>query len=82
MDEITKQKIFRILKKEVNVEFDELDPKKDFRDLVNLDSMQFVAILARIEAEFDIEIPISAMEVHTLNEFLSIIDAELLKTPS
>jgi acyl carrier protein len=41
---------------------------------VSLDSMQFVSLMARIEVELNIELPISAMEVKTLNEFLAVVE--------
>jgi acyl carrier protein len=74
-----KKKIFDILQKEVRLDPASIDPNTDFRDQISIDSMQFVALLARLEKEFDIEIPISAMEAKTLNEFLSFLDIEILK---
>jgi acyl carrier protein len=77
MDESTRQKILNVLSKEANADIGSLDPDQDYREQVNLDSIQFIAILARLEGELNIEIPIAAMEVSTLNEFLTIIDNEL-----
>jgi acyl carrier protein len=77
-----KKKIFDILQKEVRLDPSSLDPNSDFRDQISIDSMQFVALLARLEKEFDIEIPISVMEAKTLNEFLGLLDRELDKTGS
>ena len=77
MDENHVKKISTILEKEVNVKFSDIDPEKDIREQVSLDSMQFVKIIAILEEEFKIELPISIMEVSTLKEFLSIIDKEL-----
>ena len=80
MDENHVKKISTILEKEVNVKFSDIDPEKDIREQVSLDSMQFVKIIAILEEEFKIELPISIMEVSTLKEFLSIIDKELQNT--
>jgi acyl carrier protein len=79
MTDEQKMKIFDILHKEVRLDPASIDPNSDFRDQINIDSMQFVALIARLEKEFDIEVPISAMEVKTLNEFLGALDVELKK---
>lgn len=80
MDESDIKKISNILEKEVNIKYSDIDPEKDIREQVSLDSMQFVKIIAILEEEFKIELPISIMEVSTLKEFLSIIDKELQNT--
>ena len=77
MDENLKKKVFAIIQKDVNIDPATIDPEGDFRENVSLDSMQFVAVLARLEKDLDIEVPISAMEAKTLNEFLGFIEAAL-----
>lgn len=77
MDEQLKQNIFNSLKKELPINPSDIDPDKNLREQVSLDSMQFVRIIARIEEELSIELPISIMEVSTLNEFFAIIENEL-----
>jgi acyl carrier protein len=79
MDERQKNRVFDVIKKEITVDPATVVPDKDLRNQINLDSMQFVSILARLEKEFDIEIPISAMEVRTLDEFLAVLDNEMIK---
>jgi acyl carrier protein len=74
-----KKRIFDILQKEVRLDPSSIDPNSDFRDQISIDSMQFVALLARLEKEFDIEIPISVMEAKTLSEFLSFLDVEITR---
>jgi acyl carrier protein len=78
MEESVKQKIFSVINREVAIDFNTIDPKADFREQVNIDSMQFVAVLARLEKEFGIEIPISAMEATTLNGFLAVVGNEMI----
>ena len=80
MGENIKEKIFNTVKKEVNIDLSDIDPNKYLREQVSLDSMQFVSIIARLEEELVIELPISIMEVSTLNEFLSIVEKELQNT--
>lgn len=50
-----------------------IDPAKDLRQQVHLDSMQFVAIVARMEVLLNIELPIEAMMVSTLDEFVEVV---------
>jgi acyl carrier protein len=74
MEEHLKKKLFGIIQKDISIDPASLDPKKPIRDQISLDSMRFVSIIARIELELDIELPMSVMEARTLNEFLIIID--------
>lgn len=69
-----RQKVFEIIENEIGRDPAEIDPEKPIREQISLDSMQFVGLLARIELGLDIELPISAMEVKTLNEFLGVIE--------
>jgi acyl carrier protein len=77
MEAQKKQKIFDVIKKEINADPATIDPTKPIRDQVSLDSMQFVGLVARLEIELDIELPMTIMEVKTLNEFFDIVDGEL-----
>ena len=79
MDEKLKKRILDVVQKEITVDPSNVIPDKDLREQINIDSMQFVSILARLEKEFDIEIPISAMEVRTLDEFLAVLENEIDK---
>jgi len=79
MDQPTKQKILDLIRKEVSIDPAAINPDQDLRQQVLLDSMQFVGIAARIETAFDIELPITVMEVSTLNQFLEKVDVELGK---
>ena len=66
-----------ITEKEVNIKLSDLNPDKDIREQVSLDSIQFVKIITQIEKELCIELPVSILEVSTVNEFLSIVKKEL-----
>jgi acyl carrier protein len=79
MNEAARKKIFSIIKSVVNIDPSTIDATKNLREQVNLDSMQFVAVLAKLETELNIELPISAMEAGSLNEFMSVLDSELTK---
>ncbi len=79
MEDHLQNRLYRAIEKDTNVDPASLDPDKPIRDQISLDSMRFVSIIARIELEFDIELPMSAMEVKTLGEFLKIIEDTLKK---
>ncbi len=80
MDELLKNKIFGIMQKDIHIDPASIDPDKPIREQISLDSMQFVSITARIELEMNIELPISIMEVRTLNEFLAVVQDTLKKS--
>jgi acyl carrier protein len=66
-------RIVEMIRHEAGVERLEIDANRDFRSQVQLDSMQFVAIAARVEDELDIELPAKAMSVSTLRDFVDIV---------
>ena len=80
MNNATRKQVFSIIKGVANVDPATLDPGKNLRDQINLDSMQFVAVIAKLENDLNIELPISAMEAQTLGDFLAVLDGELDKT--
>ncbi len=67
-------KLLKIIESESGMPPSEIDPDADFREEAYLDSMQFVAIAAHIEEEFGINLPISVVNVCTLNEFISFLE--------
>lgn len=79
IDKATKKQVFSIIQSVANVDPATLDPEKNLRDQINLDSMQFVAVIAKLENDLNIELPISAMEAETLGQFLEVLDVELGK---
>jgi|GEM_PF-811937 Phosphopantetheine attachment site. len=81
MDEQLKQKIFGLIQKDINADPSTIDPDRPIRDQVGLDSMQFVGVVARIELELGIELPMSVMEVKTLNEFMAVVEKEMPDSP-
>jgi acyl carrier protein len=67
-------KVLQIIEKETGLASGEIDPDRDFDELVSLDSMQMVSIASRIEKTLDIELPLSVMNVKTLNEFIALLE--------
>jgi acyl carrier protein len=74
MDQETRKKIFSAIQAEINVDPQTIDPDQDIRKNAVLDSMQFIALLARLEIALDVELPVSLLEAATLNQFLKGID--------
>jgi acyl carrier protein len=79
VDHTTRQRVFGIIKAVANVDPATLDPSKNLRDQISLDSMQFMSVIAKLENDLNIELPISAMEAETLGDFLAVLDGELDK---
>ncbi len=69
-----KDRVYATIEKVIRIDPVALDPDRDFREQVSLDSMQFVALSAAIEKEFDIELPLAVMEVRSLNGFLDVVE--------
>ena len=74
MEQQLRDQISALLSRDLDFDLSTIDPDKDFRDQVRLDSMQFIAIMARFEMEFGIEVPTSIMELHTFNELIDFIE--------
>ena len=68
-----KEKLFSILENDFNFKLDGIDPDRPIFDQLPLDSMQTVAIMAKVEEIFNIELPLSFMEKPTLNHFIQLV---------
>ena len=53
------EKVYTIIYKHTNIPKEKIDPHKDFRSEIGLDSLQLVGIAADIEIALGIELPIS-----------------------
>ncbi len=51
-----------------------LDMNGDVRSQLALNSMQFVQLFTALEMEFEVELPLSIMNVRTVGDFVTIID--------
>jgi len=65
--------VLNAVTKETGIDCKGIDLNKDFRKQVHLDSMQFVAIIARLEIELNIDIPVEALACETLKDFVDVI---------
>jgi acyl carrier protein len=80
IDRELKEKIFSAVKKHSGVDCSEIDPDKALRQQMKFDSLQFVGIIAHLERELGIEMPISVMAVNTINEFVQLLRSRLAET--
>ena len=67
------EKLYSILTNDFNINLDGIDPDRPIFDQLPLDSMQIVAIMAKVEEIFNIELPLSFMEKPTLNHFVELV---------
>ena len=51
-----------------------LDMNGDVQSQLALNSMQFVQLFTALEMEFEVELPLSIMNVRTVGDFVTIID--------
>jgi acyl carrier protein len=79
MDEQRRKRLFDIIRKDIDIDPATLDLEKPIREQISLDSMRFVGIIARIELELNIELPISIMESKTLHDFLTTVEETVKK---
>ncbi len=77
MDKKLKEKVFKIIESETNITLSDFDPDQDIYEQSALDSVHFVEITLKIEKELNISLPISVLEVNTLNKFMALIEKEL-----
>jgi acyl carrier protein len=75
MDEQLKKRLNRVIVDDVGIALETIDPSRPIREVVNLDSMQFVSLIAKIEIELEVELPIGIMQVNTLSEFYKAVSS-------
>jgi acyl carrier protein len=67
-----------ILDREFQINLTQIEPDTPILNQLPLDSMQLVAIVAKVEQEFGIELPLSLIEEPTLNHFIAFIGKEIM----
>ncbi len=77
MDNAKKDKIYSIMQSATGINVETLQREKPLRDQIDLDSMQFLAVIAKLENDLGIELPLSVMEAQTMSEFFTELDREL-----
>jgi acyl carrier protein len=69
-----RDKVIEVISAEMKVNVSSYDFNMDIREQTDLDSMQFVALFARLEEEFKIDLPIQAMSAKSINDFIQIVE--------
>ncbi|MBN2036731.1 MAG: acyl carrier protein [Chitinispirillaceae bacterium] len=72
-------RLSEILAKDFQINVASIEPDTPIFNQLSLDSMQLVAIIAKVEQEFGIELPLSLIEEPTLNSFISIVAEAMVK---
>lgn len=72
--ETFRKKIDQIIHESTGITVTEVDPNIPLQEQLSLDSMQFIGLVARVEQECNIELPMAVLEVTTLAEFYSVVD--------
>ena len=79
MDNNTKEKVLKVLKRVTGSKVDSIDLECDLKSQLSLDSIQIVELFAALEKELDIELPLRLMTVKTGKAFLKLLEEELKK---
>ena len=79
MTQVISNKVLQIIKKITGRNIGNIDPEKDIRSQLALDSIQVVELFAALEIEFNIELPLEMMNVKNGKEFIDMLEAELNK---
>ena len=74
-DEELKQRIDNIILSDIGIDPATIEADEPIRGQVSLDSMQFICLIAKLETELKVELPIAIMQVTTLREFYRAIQS-------
>jgi acyl carrier protein len=77
MEIIKQEKVLEIVNKISGGRAKSINLDGDLREELSLDSIQSVEIFAALEKEFEIELPLSMMNLKTGKEFLKALDSIL-----
>jgi acyl carrier protein len=77
MDEITKERVLKVLNKVTGGRLTNIDPESDLKSQFSLDSIQIVELFAALEKELGIELPLQLMNVRTGKAFLKLLGEQL-----
>lgn len=73
--ESIRERLGQIIADDTGLDSAVIDPVKPIREQVALDSMQFVGLIAKVECAFDIELPLSILQISTLGEFYTAVES-------
>ncbi len=67
-------RLVSVLESITGTSVDKLDMMGDVRSQLALSSMQFVQLFTALEMEFEVELPLSIMNVRTVGDFITLIE--------
>lgn len=70
----TAERLMSVLESITGNRVTKLEMQADVRSQLGLSSMQFVQLFAALEMEFEVELPLSIMNVRNVGDFVSIIE--------
>lgn len=78
MNDDLRTTLFSIIRRETAIDLSTVDPTLDLRSTMSIDSVQFIGIIANLETELQIALPLSIIDVSSIEEFLGVIEKALL----
>jgi acyl carrier protein len=67
------EKLTSLLENEFGIKLADIDPDRSIFEQIPIDSMQLVAMSAKIEQSFEIELPLAILEKPTLNNLIRLV---------
>jgi len=80
--DVLRKKLEQIISESTGIRAAEVNPDIPLHEQLSLDSMQFIGLVARVEQECCIELPMAVLEVTTLAEFYAIVDTAVHENAS
>jgi acyl carrier protein len=77
MTQVISNKVLEIVKRITGKNIKNIDPEKDIKSQLTLDSIQVVELFAALELEFNIELPLEMMNMKNGKEFINRLEAEM-----
>ncbi|MBN1982047.1 MAG: acyl carrier protein [Chitinivibrionales bacterium] len=71
------KKVLAIIEQETAIVIENLDYNQELKTLISVDSIHLIGIIARLEQEFGIELPLSIIEAATPREFFTILESAI-----
>jgi acyl carrier protein len=79
MRQVISNKVLQIVKSITGKNIENIDPEKDIKSQLTLDSIQVVELFAALELEFNVELPLEMMNLKSGKEFINRLETELSK---
>ena len=74
MESSTKDKVLKVVNRISGGKVKNINPEGNLKTELALDSIQIVELVASLEKEFNVELPMKIMTVRTGKEFMELLD--------